>query len=181
MVRFCGSNWEVSFGAGAVRKLGQQVASEDGSLKWLETLLPRLEAGDPEALVYTLWAGLGAEKAGFTPMELLILLDDCHPGELEALPLDLLEALVDSLPRKGKGGGGGTGQPWDWNVAAAVWSTVWGQPAAEFANITLREFHDLSDGRSLLFASAQEGGAHGPDAQKVTTMGGWLELLNLKG
>jgi hypothetical protein len=170
----------VSFGLGALRAIGQHLAPDDDTLNWLQDLPQRLHEGDPEALVYVLWAGLGGERSGFTPLELLIVLDDCEPEELTALPGAVLGALMETMPRKGKGAGG-SGKPWDWNVAAAVWSTEWGQPESAFDTTTLRRFHDLSDGRSILYASASEGGAQSSGETRITTMAEFEELFAMRG
>jgi hypothetical protein len=139
--------------------------------------LAALTNGDVRVMVYVLWAGMGCERSGYTPVEVEDLLDAADPGDTEPLRDELLSAIIEALPEKNEAAPRDSGNPWDWNVAYAVWTTEWGQPAAEFWKTTLREFGALSDGRALLYASVQDKGSGGES--RMTTLADFDDLFKL--
>jgi hypothetical protein len=175
-VRFGGSEWLVEFGMGAQRLLGAQVAPEDDTLAWLPAHLLELNAGDVRALSLTLWAGMKGRPD--EPADLLDLIDEASPEEYELLGSRLLELLMASLPGKQAEPpeSDKPQRPWSWEVAEAVWSTEWAQPADKFETTTLKQFTALSNGRAVLYASATEGGS---GEQRLTTAADYEGLLNM--
>lgn len=180
-VRFGGSEWPLRYELRSIKDLEDYLDEGSKPLRWFPEFLRLIAADDTRAIALAIWAGIGANASGLEPIDVLDLMEEVSPEEDEFLASGVLIAIQNDLPGKPKAPRKGEGDPWDWDVGLAAWSTEWKQLPAEFWDMTLREFSALSDGRALLYASVNNGGAPGSDAEKVTTLGGWLELLKMRG
>lgn len=174
-VRFAGSEWPLIFDFWAIRKLGQRYAPEDSSLDWLKGVMVKVANGDLDAICGCLWAGMLRENPVLTFDEVSALLDKASFADLVALPKQILEAMQEAYGSPGQAKG--SGEPWDWEVALAVWVKEWGRSEAEFWRATFRTFTSISNGLSKLYEKAKQSGHTQAPSEGYSL----FDLLSLKG
>jgi hypothetical protein len=180
-VRFGESEWALRFSHRTLKELEDYLEEGAAPLRWLPAFQQKIARDDTRSIALAIWAGLGASGSGIDPLDVLALINEASPEEDETLAGDVLRALQNDLPSPKESPSDEKGQPWDWRVALAAWSTEWKQPPTEFWTMTPREFSDLSDGRSILYASVQEGGAPNSGETRIRTMEDFEELFKLRG
>lgn len=176
-VRFAGSTWPLVFDFRAIRKLGQHFAPGDAGLGWLRDVMGRVSSDDIDALTACLWAGMLRETPGLTFDETLALLDEATPAELVALPHQVLGVFYQAFGESA-GSGGGDSDPWDWEMALAIWIKEWGRSEDEFWRATFRTFTSISNGLSRLYQKAEKGQSGSSQHSEGFSL---MELLTMKG
>lgn len=153
-----GCQWPVLFTFQAWWELQRRYGS-------IQAVLQAGSKGGQTMAAAFLWAGLLHSDPSVTEEDIRDLLNEATVVELMQLPKDLMAALLRSLPDRSEKTLDGGGEPWDWDVAKAVWATEWSQDPDRFWQSTFREFHSLSNGRAKLYESARQKRGDGGSGQ----------------